>query len=165
MRHIVRNWSAVPGRSNSFLLSIAATPPLEPPPPRLWMCGTTPPSVITRHMAITSWQTVLTLRHTKCGIYLTSDISLKSHKTHFSLNIVCVCVCVCVCMRTWKCKKHFLFNFCVHMHVCAHTQVHAHDACLQPTAQTNCPHIHQSIEGCTTVSQIKLTCCIAYQLK
>jgi len=30
---------------------------------------------------------------------------------------------------------------CVH----AHTQVHTHDACLQPTAQTNYPHyIHQS---------------------
>jgi hypothetical protein len=109
----------------------------SPPPPRLWMCGTSPPPVITRRMAITLWHPVLTPGHTKGGIYLTSDIALKRDKTHFSLNIWCVCVCVCVRVRahTWMCKKHFSLNFCVHMCTCTHT-----GACTRDVSATYFPN-------------------------
>jgi hypothetical protein len=40
-----------------------------------------------------------------------------------------------------------IFIKLLYARVYARTQVHAHDAYLQPTAKTNCPHyIHQSID-------------------
>jgi hypothetical protein len=74
-----------------------------------------------------------------------------------------VFACECACVHL---QNTFFIKICVHICVHAHMQVYAHHARLQPTAQINCPHyIHQYIDRCTYVSQIKFTCCKAYQFK